>query len=930
MAKILSHPIATASKEELEISDRLYTLALDQHDKWEETRTPADLDLAIQQLHEAIAAFADRSPHDEGWDEDWDLGARYWNLGDAYQDRYIQSSNSSDIRNAIQHLETALELTREDHPYRPNRQVVLAQAYHTKFERQRNIDDLDISIRIGQETMRSITDDDPRWINIAVTLAHSYHHRYQYRKAALDLETAVQLFEKIVDKIPEADPYRYDHLHNLALSYHDIYRRTTSVQDIDAAIRIYEKALRSAPTSEAEPQADLLSSLGIAYHNRWHETGKAEDLEAAMKKYEASLQMTDDSHPDLSDRTFWIAGLYQDKYETTCDINDLETAILLLKKALDLPHKYHTIDKLYRLGMAYNFRYERIGYFDAKKDELATAIKYFQEAVNHTSAPAHKRINPIRSLLALYMHTKQWSEAYEVVNSAMALFPILAPLSMDYSDKQELLAKWDRLASDGVAAALNAGKSPYDAIKLLELGRGVMIGPASDLPSDISNLQRQHPQEAEDYLKLRGQLDALGSLEGRFDERNHVECRLQEVTRRIRSQPGFEHFLLVPSEEDMRALAVLGPIVILNLTPYRSDALVIEEHQIKAIPLPDLKYNDVVHEISRKQPESLTSSNLESLWEAVAEPILDSLGFTQTPEGPWPRVWWIPTGLFTNLPIHAAGFHQDGTGLTVMDRVISSYSTSIKALIHSRRSAGSEEEHLLQKGRAVLVSVQELTHAPREVDELQRTLLHNGLQLSQLQPLWEEVINALGDCTIFHFAGHGKSDAANPLNSALILDDRPLTVVDLLGRQRQQDRRRPFLAYLSACGTGRIRNDELMDEGLHLITAFQLAGFQHVVGTLWNVNDELCVVVAKQTYEWVLRHGMSNESVSEGLHHAIRSLRGQWVVENAARSRNPRSMGYTLDDRMSIANRGASGIEARDVGSHEDTPLDWVPFVHFG
>jgi len=39
------------------------------------------------------------------------------------------------------------------------------------------------------------------------------------------------------------------------------------------------------------------------------------------------------------------------------------------------------------------------------------------------------------------------------------------------------------------------------------------------------------------------------------------------------------------------------------------------------------------------------------------------------------------------------------------------------------------------------------------------------------------------------------------------------------------------------CGTGEVKNDSLIDEGLHLISACQLAGFRHVIGTLWVVRD---------------------------------------------------------------------------------------------
>lgn len=61
----------------------------------------------------------------------------------------------------------------------------------------------------------------------------------------------------------------------------------------------------------------------------------------------------------------------------------------------------------------------------------------------------------------------------------------------------------------------------------------------------------------------------------------------------------------------------------------------------------------------------------------------------------------------------------------------------------------------------------------------------------------------------------------------------------------------PFLAYLSACGTGEIKDQKFFDENIHLISACQLAGFRHVIGTLWEVDDETCVHMARMTYEGI-------------------------------------------------------------------------------
>lgn len=131
-------------------------------------------------------------------------------------------------------------------------------------------------------------------------------------------------------------------------------------------------------------------------------------------------------------------------------------------------------------------------------------------------------------------------------------------------------------------------------------------------------------------------------------------------------------------------------------------------------------------------------------------------------------------------------------------------------------------------------------------------------------------------CKIFHFAGHGKSDSTDPSHSGLLLEDweaNLLTVGDLLDYKLQEIP--PFLAYLSACSTSANEAERLADEGIHLVSAFQLAGFRHVVGTLWEVSNQHCAAVARTLYETMRedREGITDEAVALGLHLALTALR---------------------------------------------------------
>ena len=97
-----------------------------------------------------------------------------------------------------------------------------------------------------------------------------------------------------------------------------------------------------------------------------------------------------------------------------------------------------------------------------------------------------------------------------------------------------------------------------------------------------------------------------------------------------------------------------------------------------------------------------------------------------------------------------------------------------------------------------------------------------------------------------------------------------MTVADIRdqGLRDEEEVVAPFLGYLSACHTGSSEADSgaLINKNIHLVNAMQLAGFRHVIGTLWEVSDPVCVEVAKTLYQTIREKGMTGKAVSLGLH----------------------------------------------------------------
>ncbi|EER25119.1 hypothetical protein CPC735_017210 [Coccidioides posadasii C735 delta SOWgp] len=413
--------------------------------------------------------------------------------------------------------------------------------------------------------------------------------------------------------------------------------------------------------------------------------------------------------------------------------------------------------------------------------DLNRALSYFKKSWACSSSAPSIRISSAQFAAIILTTQLNWEDSSVLLQGAVELLPFVSVRSLEHTDKQHMLAQFTGLASAAAAAALKAGESASQALRLLELGRDIIAGLLMEMRGDITDLKEQYPHLADEFIHLREELDSP---------------RFEELIKEIRTQPKFCNFLLPPSAEEMMAAAKPDPIIVINMSAHRSEPLHI-------------------------------SKLLEWLWNVVSRPSLEALGFANAPKDDFPRVWWIPTGPLSHLPLHAAGRHMDGSSETVLDRTMSSYASSIKALIYGHRRHRSIQS---QSDHAVLVAMQEtpglaasqtLPYAAVEVENLKKFCPELGLKPISPSLCKADVLDCLRQCQIFHFAGHGLSHPTEPSRSCLLLEDwesKPLRVGDL--RDLNLQKNPPFLAYLSPCSTGANEVYTLVDEGIHLVSVF--------------------------------------------------------------------------------------------------------------
>ena len=522
---------------------------------------------------------------------------------------------------------------------------------------------------------------------------------------------------------------------------------------------------------------------------------------------------------------------------------------------------------------------------------------------------------------------RRWQEAVAGFAAGAELLGLVAPRSLTRGDQEHLLEELGGLGADAAACCVHAGLADR-AVELFEQGRGVLLGQALDTRTDLTALAEQHPGLAARFTALRDDLDRAGdpagppaalptgtdgTAEGRAEAaRRDVERRraaaaaFDQVIAEIRQLPGFGGFLRPPRVAELLAAAAEGPVVVVTVSRFGSHALILTGGGVlDPVPLPGLTPQTVYDRVAgfvgaledawspaagaggRAAAEQQLGDTLGWLWDALAGPVLGRLGITGPPRDgqPWPRLWWCVSGLLSFLPVHAAGHHDtraDAAPATVIDRVISSYTPTLRALTHARRpgpaTVGGGRDRPGAGDRVVAVAMPhtpgaaDLPGAQAEAAGLQRRFPGRVTVLTGTQATHDTVLAALPAGRWAHFACHGASDLSNPSASCLLLTDhrqRPLTVVDV-ARLRLDG---AGLAFLSACSTAR-PGGRLADEAIHLASAFQLAGYRHVIATLWPVGDQHAVDLAADIYTTLTTAGEGD--VAGAVHAAVRRMRRRW------------------------------------------------------
>ncbi|KAJ7794587.1 CHAT domain-containing protein, partial [Mycena leptocephala] len=232
------------------------------------------------------------------------------------------------------------------------------------------------------------------------------------------------------------------------------------------------------------------------------------------------------------------------------------------------------------------------------------------------------------------------------------------------------------------------------------------------------------------------------------------------------------------------------------------------------------------------------------------------------------RLWWLPTGAFTGLPLHACPPN---------DHFIHSYTSTIGSLLeaHNRLPTTHQRIGLVGVTYTGPGQMHFLKGVGEEIKKITAIIKWPDLQCVEgKQATVGAVEQQLQDCSWVHLACHGTQNLVEPVKSCLLLYGGILQLETIL--------RMPLpnaeFVFLAACQTA-MGDAVLVNESFHLGGGFIAAGFRGAVGTLWSMNDSDGPRVAESFYSHLFRDGREPQATdaAEALHHAVTELKARNV-----------------------------------------------------
>ncbi|MFF3957023.1 CHAT domain-containing protein [Streptomyces sp. NPDC001890] len=858
--------------------------------RFELTGDVADVDRAVRHARTVVAASPDTDPANT---------QDRTNLGNALLTQFEATRRPGLLREAVAAMTAAVKTAGPEHVNRPLALSGLSRVLHARYLLSGDVQDLDDAVSAIENALRVERERSrprPQSFNthgiVLRALADATGER-------VHLDAAVDAHRAALRLTTPEHPQRAMYASNLGNVL--LYRHEGGPDPLPVSFGTIHLGSGRRPRLPREIEEGLSSLV------RESAGDDSADLAEAARAHRLAVRATGQHRPQRAGYLNNWGNSAHARFRATRQRADGEEAVALFRQAREATPPYDPVHTLATLNLA-------AALLDLGDEHTEEALTLWCEVAGERSAPQSSRIEAAASWGRVAAGHGQWRTALDGYAAAIELLPSLASPGVDREVREQRLARWSGLAAEAASCAIAAGDTGR-ALELLEQGRGVLWSQLLDTRGDMDLLRATAPDIADRLAEVEAALDTSRGPQDVHEPEADGEARWwaraanqrlvwaaeqEDLLARARELPGLADFRRPATAARLRRAAADGPVVLVVVSRWGADALVVGRAATTVVPLPDLDLVGTVervvryvmalerYESGRRNATARVSLNLmvtgilDWLWGAVAEPVLTALGHTAAPAPgeAWPRLWWCPAGPLALLPLHAAAraapdeFSPEPrtAGDAVVDRVVSSYTPTLRALIESRaaRSPADLPARLLAVGMPDTPGLEPLPQVDGELAAL-RGLFPAMTELRGAAATRQAVREALRGHPWTHLSCHGGQDLARPSRGGITLFDGTLTIADLHADRFGQGE----FAFLSACRTA-MGGVTVPDEAITMASALQYAGWRHVIGTLWPVGADTAARLCTRLYgDLTDAGGFDPGSTAYALHCAVRELRAE-------------------------------------------------------
>ena len=907
-------------------SDRYTILSKTLAKRFESTEDDRDLEESIKYAR-AATAMADQLGV-----KPLERQAAHQNLADRAYQHFERTGDLDDLNESISHgiiaseiltVNTGLLAKDTTKAEFANHLTSLSSQHLTRFEYQREAADLDNAVtyaRAALDIASQRSDKVPPSATERYALGIALFRRFEQYEQDEDLEDALVQSRLAFDlatqqatgSLSPGAPVSRKTLYQFLLSgvLCARYKRKKEKADLDGAIVHAEAVLKATPKDH--PLYDMYYSIYAYAVGAASENGVGIDqaISQAREEAEKAVAVHD---PGWAKLMLKLANLQYARFEKGVE-EGRRSSISAgggLTGDLDLEHAMNAWKKVASGSSsatkgAHAFGSQEAVQFQALSVRMRAALKWADAACRHG------RMKPA-------------VEAYKVLLELApraAIAGVIPHVSKGKDD--ELALHTLSLASDAAAAAIQLNQVET-AVEFLEQARNALWAQVLGLPSEVDKLGRVNPHLAKHVRELaleqeRGSNASPHSPVAKPQLHLHIpnktptktktdlEDRWEATLGTVRAaEEGFGGFMRPWKFEAIKdGLPLDGIIVFLNCSRLRCDAIVLAPSgHLHSVPLSNRTNQKILEDLTKTFIQGshdicegrITGSDFDRdvlspislhLWEAVVKPVTDSLGKMSL--GPR-RIWWIPTGAFTWLPIHAAAplklQSESGDALGLEPETIvptdwaSSYAVTLRSLLRPLHGAAqkamlrtSPTRHILAIGAqparrttsllgGLGTSVQCLKNHVTGMENVALVALEGPSQATFMN-ICRALKPSENSVDVLHISLPVQVDPIQLPNSAWVgADGGHIKLADVLTITTSGRDTMPEFAFIASPSL-RIDGFDAIPVGGEFLTmagAMQFSGVGSVVGALWTAATEDSAAIAKRVYARMFPGGTSPSAV---------------------------------------------------------------------